>query len=186
MDTQTSLKSLVKSSREFLRRIEQSSAGILPTMMVFLRRASLCLVNQSSVPSLLKHLQRGDPRGDGYGTSQAQLLANNAQTILTSIAKHCPVVYKAHVGALTKAIAEEKNAQLVRVCLQALAALAKYDDELVPGDKRTTERFVRFALDCDHRHAKYSARLLAMSRNKGDFCTSIINVSPSFHWRSGR
>ena len=163
-------------------------------MTIFLRRASLCLINQSSVPSLLRHLQRGDTTGDGYGTSQAQLLANNAQTVLTSISKHCPIVYKAHVGALTKAIADEKNARLVGVCLQALSALAECDDELVPGDKydliiirllsdalqpmtrRTNERVERFALDSNHRHAKYSARLLAMSKSKEDFGLDIINV----------
>ncbi|KAI9511424.1 armadillo-type protein [Russula earlei] len=176
MDTQTSLKALVKSFREFLRRLEQSSVGILPTMMILLRRASLCLVNQSSVPYLLRHLERGGPTGDGYGTSHAQALANNAQILLTSISKHCPIIYKAHAGALTKAIADDKNGQLVRVCLQALSALARCDDELVSRDKRTTERIVRFALDSDHRHAKYSARLLATSKNKEDFCVDIINT----------
>jgi sister chromatid cohesion protein PDS5 len=164
-------------------------------MTVFLRRATLCLVNQSSVPPLLKHLQRGDPTGDGYGTSQAQLLANNAETILISISKHCPIIYKAHVGALIKDIADEKNARLVGVCLQALSALAKCDDELVPRDRyglkfvlsirplslqfmtrRTNERVERFALDSNHRHAKYSARLLAMSKDKDDLGLDIINV----------
>lgn len=162
------------------------------------------MINQSSVPPLLRHLQRGDSMGDGYGTSQAQLLANNAQTILTSISKHCPIIYKAHVGALTKAIAEEKNARLVGVCLQALSALAKCDNELVPGDKydfinihllndalkfmtrRTYERVERFALDSNHRHAKYSARLLAMSKNKEDFGLDIIKVCFWFHWCSSR
>jgi sister-chromatid-cohesion protein PDS5 len=176
MDTQTSLKSLIKSSREFLRRIEQSSAGILPTFAVFLRRASFRLINQSSVPSLLRYLQRGDSTGDGYGTSQAQLLANNAHAILTSISKHCPVIYKAHLGELTKAIADERNPRLVGVCLQALSALARWDKSFVPGDKRTTERLMQFALDSDHRRAKYSARLLATLQSNGSICTDVINA----------
>jgi sister chromatid cohesion protein PDS5 len=62
--------------------------------------------------------------------------------MLTSISKHCPIIYKAHVGALTKAIADEKNTRLVGVCLQALSALAKCDDELVPGDRYGHIKFV--------------------------------------------
>jgi hypothetical protein len=104
-------------------------------MTAFLRRASLRLVNQSSIPFLLRHLERGDPIGDGYGTSQAQLSANNAQAILISVSKYCPIIYKAHVGELNKAIADEKNPRLVGICLQALAALAKLDDGLVFADK---------------------------------------------------
>jgi sister chromatid cohesion protein PDS5 len=104
-------------------------------MSTFLRRASLRLINQSSIPFLLRHLERGDPTSDGYGTSHAQLSANNAQAILTSISKYCPIIYKAHVGELNKAIADEKNPRLVGVCLQALASLAKWDDGLVLADK---------------------------------------------------
>ena len=104
-------------------------------MSTFLRRASLRLVNQSSIPFLLRHLERGDPTCDGYGSSHAQLSANNAQAILTSVSKYCPIIYKAHVGELNKAIADEKNPRLVGVCLQALAALAKWDDGLVLVDK---------------------------------------------------
>lgn len=42
--------------------------------------------------------------------------------------------------------------------------------------RRTNERVERFALDSNHRHAKYSARLLAMSKNKDDLGLDIINV----------
>jgi sister chromatid cohesion protein PDS5 len=171
-------------------------------MMTFLRRASLRLVNQSSIPFLLRHLERGDPTGDGYGTSQAQLSANNAQAILTSVSKYCPIIYKAHVGELNKAIADEKNPRLVGVCLQALAALAKWDDGLVFADKydlissfptqlcrlihgrRTTERVLRFALDSNPRLAKYSARLLAVSANKEECCMEMVNVCSPPPWYS--
>ena len=83
----------------------------------------------------MKRLQRGDPAGDGYGTSQAQLSANNAQVLLTAVSKHRPALYKPHLGELTKAIADEKNPRLVEVCLQALAAVAKWDEKLAPSDK---------------------------------------------------
>jgi sister-chromatid-cohesion protein PDS5 len=36
-----------------------------------------------------------------------------AHAILTSISKHCPVIYKAHLGELTKAIADERGPRLV-------------------------------------------------------------------------
>jgi hypothetical protein len=48
--------------------------------------------------------------------------------------------------------------------------------------RRTIERVERFALDSNHQHAKYSARLLAMSKNKKDLGLDIINVCFRFHW----
>ncbi|KAG8679334.1 hypothetical protein FRC08_017041 [Ceratobasidium sp. 394] len=60
MDPQTDLKTLIKTTSEFQRRLEQSSSGILETMSWFLRRASLHIVNQSSVPTLVKKLRLAD------------------------------------------------------------------------------------------------------------------------------
>lgn len=104
-------------------------------MSTLLRRSSLRFINQSSLPTLIKRLQKGDPAGDGHGTSQAQLSANNAEAVLVYISKHCPALYKPHVPELTKAIADEKNPRLVEVCLQALAAVVKWDEKLAPTDK---------------------------------------------------
>ena len=103
-------------------------------MTMFLRHASLRLINQSSVPTLIKRVQRGDS-DDGIGSSQADTLARNAQTWMNYIAKHGPAIYKAHVGELSKAIADEKNTRLVEVCLQALAAVSHLDKKLTPSDK---------------------------------------------------
>lgn len=104
-------------------------------MVIFLRRASLRLLNQSSVPTLIKTVQKGDPDGDGHGTSQAQLSANNAQTVLTFISRQCPSLYKPHITELVKAIADEKNSRLVEVALQALSSLIQWDKSLIPTDK---------------------------------------------------
>ncbi|THH15253.1 hypothetical protein EW146_g5196 [Bondarzewia mesenterica] len=176
MDTQTDLKTLVKITNEFLRRVEQANASIIPTMTILLRRASLRFINQSSLPTLIKRLQRGDPVGDGHGTSQAQLSANNAEAVLICVSKHCPALYKPHVTELTKAIADDKNPRLVEVCLQALAAVGKWDEKLAPTDKRTTERVMRYVLQSDSRHAKFSARLLAKLRNSEEVCADIVNT----------
>lgn len=104
-------------------------------MEIFLRRAMLRIVNQSSIPTLIKRVQKGDPTGNGHGTSQAQLSANNAQTFLTFISKHCPALYKPHLSELTKALADDRNPRVTEVSLQALAAVSRWDKALAPSDK---------------------------------------------------
>lgn len=103
--------------------------AILSTMTIILRRASLRIVNQSSVPTLVKRVQKDD------GKTESQSSTHHAHTVLTYTSKHCPALYKPHVGELAKAIADEKNALLVEVSLQALAAVVKWDDKLAPQDK---------------------------------------------------
>lgn len=93
------------------------------------------MVNQSSIPTLIKRVQKGDPSGDGSGSSQAELIAHNAETWMRYISKHCPQLLQSHVPELAKAIADERNARLVEVCLQSLAAVANWDRKLVPSDK---------------------------------------------------
>lgn len=100
-------------------------------MTAFLRRASLRIINQSSIPALIKRVQKG---GDGMA-KLGSVSAQNAQLLLGFVSKHCPALYKPHVGELTKAIADEKNPSLVEVCLQALSAVVKWDDKLAPSDK---------------------------------------------------
>ncbi|KAH9928578.1 armadillo-type protein [Amylocystis lapponica] len=175
-DTQVDLKVLVKSTNEFLRRTEQASAAILPTMTLFLRRASLRLINQSSVPTLVKRVQKGDPVGDGYGSSQGQVSARNAQICMNYISKYCPAILKVHVSELSRAIADEKNARLVEVSLQALAAVASWDSKLTPSDKRTVERVMRYVMSPNARHAKFSARLISCLKNAEELCGQIVDA----------
>lgn len=174
MDIQTDLKGLVKSyvclplsprppeyspdtQSEFLRRLEQSSAILVTTMSTFLRRATLHIVNPSSIPTFVKRMQKGfEPSAVAYSQTQTQTLgqtfsmfsagagepegraqhaAHSAQLWMAYVSKHCPTLYKAHVGEFTKAIADERNARLVEACLHALAAAAAADAKLAPSDK---------------------------------------------------
>ena len=156
MDVQTDLKGLVKAKAELLRRLDQSSSSIVGTMTVFLRRASLHILNQSSISTLIKRVAKGavPPSAVGHSQSQHQSFSDftgdlgvdtgpqdrarknlAAQQWMTYVSKHCPALYKAHVGEIAKAIADEKNTQLVEVCLQALSAAAMWDGKLAPTDK---------------------------------------------------
>lgn len=123
MDPQSDLKSIVKASSEFLRRVEQSSESTLSTMTIFLRRAMLRIVNQSSIPTLIKRVQKSIPS------------SKHAQQLLTFISKHSPILYKSHVSELTKAITDERNVILMEVGMHALAALAKSKESQVALDK---------------------------------------------------
>lgn len=96
-------------------------------MCMLLRRSSLKFLNQSSIPALVKRVQKG-----GGKATQA---ATNAQILLSFTSKHCPVLYKTHISELTKAIADEKNPRLVETCLQALSSMAKLDSRVAPSDK---------------------------------------------------
>ena len=98
-------------------------------MSTIVRRSSLHIINQSSIPTLIKRVQKTNHN------SADKSSAHHAHTILTYISKHCPGLYKPHVGELVKAIADEKNPMLVEISLQALSAAVRWDEKLAPHDK---------------------------------------------------
>ena len=155
MDPLTDLKGLVKATvsslclgiqkplnalqNEFTRRVEQLSASILPTMLTLLRQASLWIVNTSSIPTLVKMVQKADiepkKKGKGKQLSGALLAGENARHLLVMISKCIPEMFRPHLSEFVKAIADEKSPRLVECSLQALSALVKNEPSLAPGDK---------------------------------------------------
>lgn len=146
MDPQTDLKTLIKSSvrllhsyslcsrrinhseqNEFLKRLEQLSPAIVPTMTTIVRRSSYSLTNQSSIPTLLKRVEKGNQEGAG---SKARSAAINARGVLLVISKHCPALYKSHIAELGKATSDESKTALVESALMALANVVKWDEKL--------------------------------------------------------
>ncbi|KAJ7810116.1 armadillo-type protein, partial [Mycena leptocephala] len=158
MDLQTDLKGLVKATNEFTKRHR-------PTMNLVLRQASLRILNQSSIPTLIKRLQK-----------TSGMAPENALRLLTHVSKHQPALYKSHVGELVKGVADERHPRLVEVALQALAAVMRWDEKAVPVDKRTLERIKRFALEGTFRQAKFAARFLAFAKNKAAVCTDVVET----------
>ncbi|KAG6858949.1 hypothetical protein C0993_004799, partial [Termitomyces sp. T159_Od127] len=108
---------------EFQRRVEQQAPNNANTLLTLLRRSSYRILNQSSIPTLIKRLPKGQPHTN-----------NHPLILLKFVSKHSPALYKSHIGELTKAIADEKNAKAVEACLHALAGVLRWDPKLAPTD----------------------------------------------------
>lgn len=154
MDVQTDLKGLVKATvrifpsiagpvvfklfqNEFVKRMDTVSSGLAPTMNYLLRQASLRILNQSSIPTLVKRLQKPN-----------HLASDNSLKLLKYAAKHLPALYKSHIGELVKGVADEKHPLLVEAALQALAAVVRWDEKVVPTDKCVASLYLSL-LDAD-------------------------------------
>ena len=89
------------------------------------RKASLWMVNTSSIPHLVRRIQRGriDEGNDTADPSEDERFARIANAVLNYVSKHCPAIYKLHTGEFAKALADETNPRLNEVALQALAAI---------------------------------------------------------------
>jgi sister-chromatid-cohesion protein PDS5 len=106
-------------------------------MRILLHRACYRIINQSSIPTLIKYVQKGQ----GSTNSNTQAFAENALTLLTAVSKHSPALYQSHMGELTKALADEKKSTLVEVAIQALANVIRWDPKLAMTDKFVTSIF---------------------------------------------
>lgn len=141
-------------------------------MSLIVRRSSLHIINQSSIPTLVKRVQKADHK------SADRSSAHHAHTILTYVSKHCPGLYKPHVGELVKAIADEKNPMLVEISLQALSAAVRWDEKLAPHDKSVLLILISAYWNIIHSyHIFKDARL-------SDWCDTYLTriaVMPNLH-----
>ncbi|KAK0446041.1 armadillo-type protein [Desarmillaria tabescens] len=168
IDPQTDLKTLVKRRSEFLKKIVDTSPGIVSTMSILLRRVTYHVVNQSSVPTLLKRLENGRGR-------EASVTADHIHTLMRYISKYRPAIYKSHVSALVKAISDEEAPPLlVSSALQALSSVIRWDEDLAPKDSRTIDRITRYATGTGWKQAKFAARILASCARQSETCTEVV------------
>jgi sister-chromatid-cohesion protein PDS5 len=120
-----------------LRRIEQSHTELLTTFSVIVEQGAFNILNTTSISPLLKALQ-SPPAGP-----HREPTVNAACRFMRLTSKECAPMLEPHTPALLVCIGQQKNAALVEVSLQALAAVAKYDDKAVQKDK-----WVEAALKC--------------------------------------
>jgi len=153
VDPQTGLRDLIKARNELLRRIEQSHTSILETFTVLIDSAAWMILNHSSIPGLIKRIQRPE----GVNPERTTTVAAH---YLALIAKHCAPMYKSHVPVLVIVMNDKKNETLVEISLQALAAVCKWNTDCAPTQKGVLERARSLALSGTPRQAKFAARFL--------------------------
>ncbi|KAL0069681.1 Sister chromatid cohesion protein pds5 [Marasmius tenuissimus] len=176
MDVQTDLKGLIKATNEFTRRLEQAQSGLLSTMTIFLRRASLWIVNSSSIPTLLRTAQHGKATAKGRTMTKANQSAGNALVLLNWMAKHCPALFKSHVDALVSVIQDGNNEKSVTIALQALAEVCRCDKSVAPSEQEILDQVRDFALGSNRRHSKFAARFLAFCEDKDQHCMGLAET----------
>lgn len=83
------------------------------------------VLNHSSIPPLIRRLQRAD----------SEDIASAAAQFLGLMAKEGPPMYKSHVQKLVAAVEDKKNDRLVEIGFQGLAAVCKIYPEVAPTDR---------------------------------------------------
>ncbi|KAG7446844.1 cohesin-associated protein Pds5 [Guyanagaster necrorhizus] len=168
IDPQTDFKTLVKRRSEFLKKIIDNSPGVVSTMSILLRRTTYHVVNQSSIPTLLKRLENDRGR-------EANVTAGHIHTLMRYISKHMPAIYKSHVSALVKAISDEDAPPLlVSSALQALSSVIQWDEDLALKDSHTIDRITRYVTGPSWKQAKFAARILASCSRQSETCTEVV------------
>ncbi|WVQ76020.1 hypothetical protein IAR50_005656 [Cryptococcus sp. DSM 104548] len=166
VDFSSSLATIIKARNEFLRRIHQSHEELLPVLTVLLDNSAFDIINHSSIPTLLKRLQR----------PESARCAAAASRFLVVIAKECPPMFKTHVAELVACTADKKNPKLVEVALQGLAAVSKVCPDVAPNDSRLIERVIKLGHEGTYRQGKFAARFLGSGPNSESNCAKLIGA----------
>ncbi|GMK53875.1 hypothetical protein CspeluHIS016_0104610 [Cutaneotrichosporon spelunceum] len=154
-DPQSNLRTIIKARNEFLRRVEQSHSSLLDVLSVVVDHAAWVIINQSSIPCLIRRLQKPDgPNAERVGALSARFL--------TLVAKECAPMYKDHIDELKIVLNDRRNNALVEVAIQALAAVTKWNPECGPTDKKVIERAMALALSGTPRQAKFASRFISV------------------------
>ena len=128
-EPETDLRTLLKARNEFLRRIEQSHTDLLETFTILLDNASFMIINHSSIPQLIKTLQK-----PGTGV-QGEKRAEASYQLLKLMAKECPPMLKSHMAELGIVAFDKRNERLSEIGLMGMAAVVKFEPECAFDDR---------------------------------------------------
>lgn len=148
--------------KEFTKRIETSSAGLLETLTPILYRVSLIIYNKSHVPAIID-----------YSQSDEKSLAGIAHEVLQEISSKTPEVLKAHVQAMCRTLQDEAptpkkpNDASAIENLKACASFASKFVQEIPRDRKFVQAMTSFALfGTPPEAAKYAVSIIMTTSDK--------------------
>ncbi|PVF91902.1 hypothetical protein CPB86DRAFT_777592 [Serendipita vermifera] len=190
MDVQTGVKDLVKTTNEFLKIVEKEMSSIATTMHIFIRRASLWLINSSSIETLFELVsssseppssrsKKNSKQSKSNGNSNGEYgweakMADQAQHILVFISKHCPALFYGHLALLAKEVHAASTPASLETSLRALAAVACLGTDQSPVDSKLDGVMQKFALGSDRINAKYASRYISNAKGKEKHSPVVI------------
>ncbi|KAJ9093577.1 hypothetical protein QFC19_008306 [Naganishia cerealis] len=163
---------IFKAKNELLKRISQQQPEVLHTFTLVCRRASIWIINRSSIPTLLQK------------TAGTDTVGLKAVKLLRYVSKHRPSILRTHIAELQKALSDKVNILSVEAGMQCLAQ-ASFGDSSVKLDRhafvsKTVDRATKMCTGDNINLAKYAARLLGQTRQT-DACEGVIqNVLETF------
>ncbi|KAI5453422.1 Sister chromatid cohesion protein pds5 [Naganishia albida] len=156
----SSIHDIYKATNDLLKRISQQQPGVLETFTKVCRRASLWVVNRSSIHTLLQR------------TGKSDFIGAKAVKLLRYVSKHRPAILKTHIAELQKTMSDKLSIASVEAGIQCLAQ-ASFGNASLKLDSKTIDRAKKMCTGDNVRLAKYAARLLGQLRQT-TACETII------------
>ncbi|KAK4502249.1 hypothetical protein PRZ48_005674 [Zasmidium cellare] len=167
LSPESDYKKVTNAIKELTKRLEQPQGGApdcLPTLIPFLRSASVLVYNRSHVPAILE-ISRTDDKGLGQAAHQ----------ILKEIAARTPEVFKVHIKDLCESLKKQAptatttNDPSAVDALKACAGFARHFPEELGKERDFYKAMVNFALyGSPPRAAKHAVTIIISSAQKKD------------------
>lgn len=167
LSPESDYKKVANAMKELTRRLELPQGGApdcIPTLLAFLRSASVLVYNRSHVPAIME-ISRTDHKGLGQAAHQ----------ILKQIAARTPEVFKVHVKELCATLKKQApsatttNDPSAVDSLKACAGFARHFPEEMGKDRDFYKAMVSFSLyGTPPNAAKHAVTVIISSAQKKD------------------
>ncbi|KAJ3136348.1 hypothetical protein HK100_001853 [Physocladia obscura] len=186
MNENSDFKTITKSGKELMKRLDVNGGGLSDTFSVILRRVSLCIVGKSSISRLIEVAQSSPLRQrdeDGNLMSMANTtvdidlarLAATAEGLIKKIAATFPKVFKSHLKEFLVLLGSGDES-IVSDALEALSKFIKILPEDVVLNSDELEVITRYCMKGTIQDGKKAATILGLLKDSAPRNTIISNL----------